>query len=162
MVGLLVRTESNKASGSLVVLGGRVGSEHFPYLLSEIVGCVGLLQEWPTGLQQSPADYVIVGEARHVQDGDRGEPVGQRLTQLPAAHPRHDHIGDHQIDPSLLLLQEPDSFSGSGSFQAALSETSRGPHDECADRGLVFHDQQGFRAPLNRRQSGGLVPLAGN
>ena len=89
----------------MLVLGDRCCLEHLAHFVREIVGRERFLKERPARVQQAPPDYVIVGKARRLQDGYRRVPLGQELTQPAPTHAWHDHVGDHEIDLAVLLLQ---------------------------------------------------------
>src|SRR5688500_1553487 len=88
--------------------------------------------------------------------------MSQELTQLPPAHPGHDYVGAHEIEVSLLRLQQPERFCGVVSLQATISEPHHGAHDERTHHRLIFHHQHVLRTSLNRRGYSDLAGMLGD
>src|SRR5437870_12119321 len=63
----------------------------------------GLLEKRHAWVQLPMMDQSLVGEARHIEDFHVGTRGLQLFRHLGSAHLWHHHIGDHQMDQSLVL-----------------------------------------------------------
>ena len=55
--------------------------------------------------------FPLIGVAGHQQDGQRGMVAGSSQRQRNAVHNRHADVGQQQIEPSLLSLDDIERFA---------------------------------------------------
>src|SRR5215831_151983 len=90
-------------------LGGMARAREIERLanaLGEGSGREGLLQERGARAEYAMADDRVVGVARHVQHAEVGPEGTQPLGKLAATHPRHDHVGEQEIERALMPLAD--------------------------------------------------------
>ena len=74
-----------------------------------------------------------------------------------AAHLRHDHIGEQQVDRAAVVLGQAQGVGGTGRGQHRVAQFLEHALGDFQDRGLVVDDQQGFSAadgPCKRFRGG--------
>src|SRR5207248_1779506 len=64
------------------------------------------LQKGDAGVEHAVVDDGVVGVARHVQDAHVRADAEQALGELAAAHARHHHVGEQEVDGRRVLLAD--------------------------------------------------------
>ena len=78
----------------------------------------------------------------------KGEPPEYHYTpsELAAAHPGHDHVGDHQFNGRGMRFADHQRLHAVPGLQYFVAMQIQDVTDQFADRLFVFHQQDRFRA----------------
>ena len=94
----------------------------------------------------------IANVAGHTQHFGAGTDLCQDLPKFMAAHPRHNHIGDDQMDGAFELLALPQSLGTIRGCDHMVPVECEEPHDEVADHFLILGYQYRLGAAHDRRR----------
>ena len=92
------------------------------------------------------ADERLLGVAGHEQDPDLRPRARDALRNLVAAHPRHDDVGEEEIDPAVLGLGERDRGMPVGAREHGVALPLEHAPRQVADDVLVLDQQDRLRA----------------
>ena len=67
--------------------------------------------------------------------------------QIMAVHPRHDHVGDEQMDRSRVGFSQLQGLLRSQSIQHIIVDPGQNPFDEIQDRRFILDNQHSFAMP---------------
>ncbi len=170
-VGLLGEHRAHHAAHRVVVVGQhharrlgeglRVGAggrararrvvEDLAHLPEQLAGLERLGEEPRAGVEQPAVDHRVARVARHVEDGrlraQRAQPVGD----LAAAQPRHDHVGDEEVDRPVVVVAEHERLLGRPAHQHRVAALAQQLGDEDAHAVLVLDHEDGLGSALHHR-----------
>ena len=106
-------------------------------------------------------EHGVVGVTGDEQDLEIVANGGQALGQFAAAHLRHHHVGDQQVDGALVLGADLDGVRAVGRFQHGIALAAQNLADQRADTGFVLHHQDGLNGHFVLG-GGGLVRRPGS
>ena len=86
----------------------------------------GLLYESRAGRHGTIDGNGPLAVPRHEQHLESGMPGPEALHQLPAAHLRHDHVGEDQVESLARLLRQPQRLERRAGLRSPCSRSARG------------------------------------
>src|ERR687892_1742453 len=149
-------TRQESLAGALSELRGWGDIEHLPDRVGERARVERLLEERPGDDSVGNGPLRV---ARHVDDLDAGSRRGEALHQLEAAHLRHDHVGDDEVDGAVVVSCDRERLATGPGGQDGVAPAAQVPTDQVAHDLLVLDDQHGLGSPARgwQRRSGGGV-----
>ena len=133
--------------------------EHLPDLFGQRDGREGLSQNMRAIIQFNP-DQRVVRTSRHEKDLKILPPRKQRLSQLRPVHSRHHYIGDYQVNCPGMPFANVESGRRRAHLKHGVPTPLQADSCQSPDRVVVFHQQNGFRAPIGRAASASRIDLS--
>src|SRR2546425_1873815 len=134
--------------------------EHLAHLTRQTIRREGLLEVGDPGLQDAVVDDGFVGIARRVQHPHVGSQPHQLVRQLSPAHPRHHHVGEEQVDRTVVLGRELQRGFSVWRLQDGVAVPLEHLSGHHANRGRILDQQHGLRALTPFQGVGGYCTLA--
>ena len=123
-----------------------IGDQHFPHLRRQFLRTERLLDERRSRGYHVQIHHSILRVGRHVKDLKVGSQGGQTPAQFSPLHPRHDDIGEHQIDGFRVVPHEFDRLRAASRLLYGITLYRQKLARHAADGIVIFDDQDRFLA----------------
>src|SRR5665213_2954962 len=144
-IGLFDRLRSGSALGRH---GNHV--QGLPELFGEAFRCEWLVDEDGAVAESAFSQGGILGVSRHEGNGGVRIARAYRGRQLAAAHVRHDHVREYEVDSRLALFAERNGFRPAPGLENFVAGTVE--HSACrrAHLRVILDEEHEFRSTPNR------------
>ena len=126
------------------LLGERGLIQHLTHFCLERVQGKGLLEERDARIQRAVVADCVFRVARHVQHFHVRAYLGNALSEFASIHPRHDDIGQHQMNDSLVSHADLHRGRAIGGFDHGVALVLQELSGQAAKIGFVLHHQNRF------------------
>src|SRR5260370_14168206 len=122
------------------------------------------LEQVDAGIERAIVTNGIFGVTRHVEYPDTWEQLGDVGGQFAAIHPRHNDIGEQEIDGSPVAVHDLQSSGAVFGFEDLVALRFQILAGETAGIGFIFHEEDGLLSMICARKAervlrgGGIFP----